>query len=439
MAKLSKKHANFARGMGRAMRARRPGNFKKYWKSKYKKGRRSKRRTSRRKRGGVSKKPFLRVRGGRYNKASKQSASQYTKKREFGGKVAAAAYGTDTSGQIFVGHTLSSNDLWDAIFVSMVKKLMANCGIYYSSPEDPLIDNVVTTAPLYQVALSWRYGETGYEDKFTTYSIDGPGFTLKSVGEGLNATFQPLYRALVNASSNGSIQKPVFGKLALYRSETAGTRGSFVGSIDVSRMVVSIFHTSTIKLQNRTKTDGSAPTDSTDTLNVNPVRCRVYKGKLNRNYIRTFPKYNSDNAAYVGWTTDASANTPGLIVDKGYYHYGTNFLELPGKKDVDCKSMKEFILHPGQVLQDKLVYKIKIGIDKLMARTFTGFSADVHEMIDLGVAHVVGMDKLIFSRDATNAAVTAGYEVVSSLSTSVSLRKCGTVATIVQDTTAHDF
>lgn len=388
-----------------------------------------KKRFSKRKRFG-KKKSYKKKRFGRrrHRKNLKDRLTSSDFRYEEGGT--AQSYGTGagtpqavTVGQdIFVGHAPVGNHLMTTFWTALVKKLMAKYGIFYSNEQEQCIKAVGDTQT-FKIYILWRKAEDDYTLTSTPYTIVA-GDGVRVVGSGLDSAFQTAFRSGVGTSN---WNWPRLKELKLVKEYTNTTViGEVVAQLPLDRAVVKVNLSSTLKIQNKTGTEGGS--SSTDALGLNPLQCRLYKGKGYKNYIpmknnvfqdvnntTSIPNFKTRNWVPESDTASATKRN-GLIFDNDLRHTLNCFQALPTRKEVECSSVKDFVLHPAQIVKDSLAFRSTISIDNFIKRIFTTMTDNPYETMEFGIAHVIGMDKLLYDRSSaaiTTAPILVGYQIES--------------------------
>lgn len=360
----------------------------------------------------------------RYNEGGVCQSYQNT-----GGVAPVVTVGQD----IFVGHGTVGNKLMDTFWTAVLKKLMAKYGIFYSNEQEVALRQINDTQT-FQIRVIWRRAEDYFDINTSLISI-GAQDTVRQVGLNISSTVQTDYRAIIGPTN---FNYPRLKNIELRRTYTNTTvLNETMCELPLDRAIVKISYSSVLKLQNKTQTEGGSI--STDVLGINPLQARLYKGHGYKNYIgmklnlaqdinstNTTPPLTTRNWVPSGDASGIQRN--GLIYDADVRHTLNCFQMLPTKKEVDCHSTKDFILHPAQIVKDSAAFSTRIGIDKFFDRMRTTFTTNAFETMELGVAHVIGLDKLLFDRSVSgnmNSAtpVVVGYEIDSRYIVDVTFKK----------------
>lgn len=303
----------------------------------------------------------------------------------------------------YVGHGMGSADLQLVIFLAMVKKLMQKYGVVYASDEEYCLKNT-NTLPYHTLELVFRVDRDADALQSVNVPIEST-HTVITVANNLQAAAISKFQALWTAAPLSNLNGPVLSAFRLWKSNTApamvgtvytGVLDTLCAEFDTAKAVFHIGFQSVLKLQNKTLADGGAVPTSTDNLNINPLKGRLYKGLVGQNYVDINARQTADNTSYRGWIT---SNTGYMKFDSSMSQQ-TMFRQLVDKKTVNVKSYKDFVLHPAQIVQDTIKYKVNIGTPKLMENILNGFGTGTYEAIRLGKIHVLGFDKLLWDRTA---------------------------------------
>lgn len=427
------------------------------------------------------KKSYKKIKRRRYAKKKKFSKSKrkrvFRKKRfarksltssvfrqEFGGT---ARSGATAAGQmVYLGHALTGNDLGNTLFVSLLRKLLAEMGLYYPSEEDyvlrtddgtgtPYLATGPSTLFLPSFAIIWRSNPadtTSRETYFDVGTTASTNVTLRQVAVSLYS--QLLTDIRTNLTSN-SYGPPMLIELRLYekRPGTSGTgvgaRDKIAAQIPLDKATVSVKFFSKLKIQNKTSSEGgtiSTPATNTEVTNANPLAAKLYKGKYMKNH---FDFKGQGKAALTSPLfvpiNDSSNNVGGLIYSTDAKFARTNYREMPTRRDLDYKKEVSFVLHPGQIVQDKIFFKNKIGLNKLMWIMIQAFSVGTQEAVHYGLAHMIAFDKLVYDRstviyanDTTGTPISLGYEIDSSYEVDTKFKRTRAVPYVQINNTAYN-
>lgn len=340
------------------------------------------------------------------------------------GGVAQSPPGSTVGQDIFLGYATDSNITQKVFVLALLKKLMAKYGIFYPS-DDYVFYGETSDFSTIKVQIGWRIDESSKDLQLTTYTVPA-NTSFRNAGLNL---YNNLQTDVQNYYSPASNQWPRLKYIRLVDETTPGPPvvAKILALLEIDRCVVKFSYSATMKFQNKTQTEGAS--SNTDVLGLNPLQCRLYKGKGYRNYISIKNNHVTDGTNYKGWVpkTDDPNGIHGVIFDNDVRHTLTTFRALPDRKTVDAHSTKDFVLHPAQIVKDSVGFKSTIGVDKFMQRTFGSMTTSSFEGMEFGIAHVIGFDKLLYDRSAivssVNTQVTVGYQLSQRYVCDISLKK----------------
>lgn len=340
----------------------------------------------------------------------------------------------------YVGHGLGSTSLLYSIHIAMVKKLMQQYGVIYTSDEEYLIKNNAN-APYHTLEMVMKKDrdEEGIESVNLVVTHAQNVYTVGSnLAESFVAKVQSFFDVAADAKKN--LTPPVLSVLRLWRSNTApsgsvGVLDTLCAEIDLEKAYFNIGFKSILKLQNKTLSESGS--NSTEVLNVNPLKGRLYKGIVGQNYIDIMAKQTADLTQYRGWI----CNNSGAMTFESKLSGQSAFKVLVDKKTVAVKSYKDFVLHPSQIVQDTINYKVKISTNKLLDNIFNALGTGTVENMRLGKIHVIGVDKLLWDRTTNTSTngVILGVQYEQSTTCFLTFKKHRSIPYVVYSTTTNTY
>lgn len=405
---------------------RRKTRAKKTYKKKVNKRKTYKRKSYKKKR--VGRKRTSRIKSG---------AATATYVQDIGGTATCTTAGNNK----FIGHSTGGFDVLKVMILGLLKKLMQKYGIVYASDQEFLIE-ASAQQPFFTIEMQYRNDRTQQNNSTYSYEV-GVGGTVYGVADAIaneiNAAIQ------TQIASNATQAEPwIWSCIRLWTATTTGKKlEGLLAELNLELTKVDVSFTSTLRCQNKTATESATGGSGfTDVNNVNPLSCRLYKGYPGKNYIDLKSKQHNDATNYVGWVPHTIY---GHMVDDTAYHTLTNFLALPGRKDVVCASIKDFVLHPGQIVEDKVFYHAKMPFNEMFRKIWIGQIATLtapgnNHAVQFGKLHVIGFDKFLFDRTAASITyVTVGFQITQKYVVSVGLGKLKTVPYVNRYDTALTY
>ncbi|QXP07771.1 MAG: putative capsid protein [Arizlama virus AZLM_610] len=368
-----------------------------------------------------------------YNKKRRSRYKRRAGKR-FGGirkntatiKVECGGNGSDPNA-VYLGHGTPTYSLERVVFMTLIKTLLAKHGVTFVSFGESTLD-LVNTGTNISIVLYWNFGPTAQTDwEEARVDITASTDTYYTVATNLMETFNTAYRTATASQPNRALI-PVFHRIVL-RTGTGSLPDYQLAMVELRKATVSIFHKSSMRIQNRTASAGSA--SLTDVNNVNPLECKLYHGKKGKNHVDV--KYKAD-----GGDADAEYMAPEFILSVIGFNAGSvsanMWKDLPSAKDAGEQKAVPFVLHPGQVAVDNFVYKRNISLSTLISKLAPGFKVPsvatpyVGSPIaaNIGYHRLFGCEKLIADRAESNP-VYLGYEINYTMSASLKVYNNTTV------------
>lgn len=308
-----------------------------------------------------------------------------------------AGSSVDDKNCVFLGHAMSSRRVEQVLFMSMIRQLFFIYGVSFASFEEkPKTQLQGTNA---RIRLYWQFGAQDSTLQITSIAIGGSD-TYFDLAFKLYTEFNTNFGTQLNTYKTSPA--PVFNYLKYFRDSTDYVNDMAI--LDLQNMYVNVSMHSVLKMQNQTVNGGQAAT--TDVNNLNPLDGRVYYGKKNQNYFDLRSKYFGDetNAKYL------VPDINGLIITRSGNHVDNYWKELVPKSVFGATSVKNFVLHPGQIVKDSVGFKKKIHISKLLAMMVDTFSNLQDDAMHFGAARVIGYDKTLFDRKSFQD-TTVAYEI----------------------------
>lgn len=359
----------------------------------------------------------------RYNKKRTTYRSRRTRrsgpKHNYNYTSLMTEYGQTTSDpQMSVaGHGTSAQNLLQAIIQSVVRSLFAHHGTMFSNFNEVIQPTSNTDAFNYQVILTYQNNLASTNIVTELWPV-GPTVTYLDLSTTIRRFI--MERNFVTGTVN------ILRYLELYQTDAAFTnKNMLLARVDLSRAVVGWKFYSSIRIQNRTA-NASANT-TTDVNNVNPLEAKAYYGKYGKNYMIFNHKGAYDQPLYKPW---CPVSNYGSFDDTAAKHAGDDsWKELPNKNMTGAYMVKNFAIHPGQVIVDSMSAKGKALINDILVKMFSslaqqGGTLDSAKPVPmaLGLVRAYGFEKLVWDR-TEEAPVLLGWEVNQTYGATVSYKK----------------
>lgn len=296
---------------------------------------------------------------------------------------------------VFVGHSTSSRRLEQVLFMSMIRQLFHMYGTSFASFEEKISTQLSGTDA--RIQLIWQFGAQD-STKQTSSIVIANTDTYFDLAYKLYEAFNVSFGVQLNLYKTSPA--PVFNFIKYYRDNIDYRNDLAV--LDLQNMYVNVSMHSELKMQNQTVNGAQA--NVTDVNNLNPLDGRVYYGKKNQNYFDLRSKYS------LATETGAKYLVPdinGLIQTRSGNHVDNYWKELVPKSVFGAASVKNFVLHPGQIVKDAIGFKKRIHISKLLAMMVDTFSNLQDDAMHFGAARVIGYDKTLFDRKSAQDTTVA--------------------------------
>lgn len=293
---------------------------------------------------------------------------------------------------VYCGHGTSGKMIQQVLFMTMIKQLFAEHGTYFTDFEEKAITLNNANGGC---AVRLRYQNNIRQvTPVTATVIISATTTYRALADSLSALFDTQWQGTAPTGA------PVFLTLELFAYIGQPGEQLLLAKVDLNHTMVNFGFNSSIRIQNKTLTD----TESTlvDTNNVNPLEASVYYNRPNRNYFQMPYKYLTTEPNYVPWCAKGAY---GHFTDDAENHLAagsTLFKQPPAARNCGAKYRKKFVLHPGQVVVDKIAYKRKVSMQTLLRKLFeplrSTLVSDDASAMEFGIARAYGFEKLAYDR-----------------------------------------
>lgn len=314
---------------------------------------------------------------------------------------------------VYIGHGTSGGVILNTLFMTFIKQLFAGMGIHFTDFNEIAIR--LNAESVYSISVFYQANFSDVDPNEFAYSIPVDA-TYATIADAVCSGWQTQWIA---ENANGS---PIFNSLELVRVDTVDPVER-LAKIDLMHCRVKLDMKSSIRIQNKTKTDGGAA--DTDLNNVNPLEGSVYYGKRNRNYFEWAYKYTEAEASIGPW---CPRSVYGHFTDTAAGHVAagsTLFNQPPVARSVGASRRRKFVLHPGQIIVDEIKFSKTIELNYLMRILFEPihqlYTADAQNAMNMGVVRCYGFEKLAYDRSVSLATAppTVGFEINTAYGTSL--------------------
>lgn len=159
-------------------------------------------------------------------------------------------------------------------------------------------------------------------------------------------------------------------------------------TIDMRNMVIVSHYYGKIKIQNNTLARSGTDTAETDNVYNNPLDCIKYKNFGWRNYIKASVMDGVGSTDEVVIDQDSGISTITTLQN--------DYDKFPAPSTLGAKKAFRFVMMPGEIKYTDIVFKVKIGLNKLITKIPTVFNEAFSDFpLDFGTMIVIGMEKSI--------------------------------------------
>lgn len=310
---------------------------------------------------------------------------------------------------VYVGHGPPIYEICICVFESMIRKVLGNHGIRLSSSERPIFPDLPAATTGAYLYFHVQFDEAG---DFVRIQADVDNAMTIHLLAGV--LFEELTDAMTSARTQVCIKN---GNLSLV---TGTTQVANLANVDFEKASVNLMVNSQMTIQNRTPGDGASDLSSTD-ITHNPLDGKVYEisGNMLNGGVGTF-RYPTILANINNGSMDYNYVSGALV--------NPSFKRPPTVSSIkNCQRSAKVSLAPGQIRKSLVKFSRRMSLDKFFQTMFefiqeSGSIAYKFVRTPLGRCKVYGFEKRCRTGTGTGNDITVGYEVNTTIKTSISTK-----------------